>query len=231
MSAATQSNPSWCERIFNALDFKPEDTAPEFAFEDRPKWVKNVLVELMQQTCPSVRLRRFGETTPRKLGLYLGQQCANAYALGAVCNVSPEKASIGKEKLKVLEANRGNAAVQSLLNVLGIVQKLSARWVEWFPQFEKVLHDAFREALDQPSHEDAVSFFEGFAKGISKPGLKNGAATLGTTATLIYQKLFFTGGKSSNCRVCRNCAGFSCRADYPSQCSASRNALRSCASG
>src|SRR5215471_19277903 len=115
MSASTQSDRGWCERIFDGLDFKEEvgDAASDFALEDRPKWVENVLVELMQQTCPSVRLRKFGEITPRKLGLYLGQQCANAYALGAVFNVSPEVATIGKERLKVLEANRSNAAVQS----------------------------------------------------------------------------------------------------------------------
>jgi hypothetical protein len=79
-----------------------------------------------------------------------------------------------------------------LLQVLPVIATLLTRWgTDWFPRFEEVLHRAFKEALEQECYEEAVSFFQGFAKGISKPGLRSGTAALSTTATVIYQKLYF----------------------------------------
>ena len=46
--------------------------------------------------------------------------------------------------------------------------------VKYLPRFEKNVHAAFKAALNQPNYQDALAFFRGFAKGMSKPALKEG---------------------------------------------------------
>jgi hypothetical protein len=58
-------------------------------------------------------------------------------------------------------------------------------------QVENNALQAFKSALDQPSHKEAAEFFQGFAKGLSKKGITLKGMARETTATPIYEKMFF----------------------------------------
>jgi hypothetical protein len=193
MSEAAQPEHSWCQKIFDELD--PPDSLVEEAgwdIENESKWVQNVLTELMQQAMPAFCIRKPKGFSPRETGLYLGQQCANLYSMGEmVPEQTPEQIKAAEAKVKFLEQNRSVPGVGSLLDLTESLDPSLASLAEFYPIFEKALHHAFQEALDQPKREDAAEFFQGFAKGISRAGLSKAGLTGSTTATLIYFKLFF----------------------------------------
>lgn len=197
--AATEPAKNWCERIFDELELlAPKDEVSSYYdVEKQPQWVIRVLLELSQQVSPAVRLRSLKIITPRGLGLHLGQQCANLYALGERMKVlvkndiNPEQVEKKAENLaKVLEANKDKPTVRSVSMLMSQLGEGICLMENSIPKFESILHRAFKEALDQDNYGEAVQFYSGFATGLSKKGFnKSGPAREKTTA-LIYQKMF-----------------------------------------
>ena len=191
MNDASQRNYSWCQRIYDEL--KPPSTqvaGTGFDFENEPEWVQNIVRELVQQAAPTIELKKPKYVTPTEVGLYLGQQRANLYAIGELMEkAGPENLKQSEKVLKILEAKRNSPGVESFLKAIEPLDSLMAGLTDYFPVFEKTLYDAFKAALDQPRREDAAEFFQGFAKGISRPGLSSKGLAGATTATLIYEKL------------------------------------------
>jgi hypothetical protein len=140
---------------------------------------------------PTFSIRKPKGYLPRELGLYLGQQCANLYAISDKLSApSPERIKVAEAKIKIYQKNRSVPGVESVLKATEWLGYLLIGMKSYFPVFEKALHNAFKAALDQPMREDAAGFFQGFAKGISKPGLTNAGLVGATTATLVYEKLY-----------------------------------------
>jgi len=193
MSDTSQPEYSWCKQIFDELE-PPETLTAKAGWDtdSEPEWVQKVLVELMQQAMPAFCIRKPKGFLPRETGLYLGQQCANLYAIGdLVGNPTPEQIKVAEANAKIFEQNRSVPGVESLLKLTESVGPSLIGLGEFYPIFEKALHHAFKAALDQPKREDAAEFFLGFAKGISKAGLSKSGLAGSTTATLIYSKLYF----------------------------------------
>ncbi len=192
MSETSQPEYSWCEQIFDELE-PPESLVEEACWdvENEPKWVQNVVAELMQQAMPSYCIRKPKGIIPREVGLYLGQQCANLYAIGdMMTKQTPEQIKAAEANAKMLEQNRSVPGVESALKATEWLRESLIGLAGFFPIFEKALHNAFKAALKQPKREDAAEFFAGFAKGISKPGLSNARLAGTNTATVIYEKLY-----------------------------------------
>ena len=193
MSDTSQPEYSWCKQIFDELE-PPETLTAKAGWDtdSEPEWVQKVLVELMQQAMPSFCIRKPKGFLPRELGLYLGQQCANLYAIGdMLVKPTPEQIKAAEAKIKIFEQNRSLPGVESFLKLTESLGPSLDGLAEFYPIFEKALHHAFKAALDQPKREDAAEFFQGFAKGISKVGLSKAGLAGSTTATLIYEKLHF----------------------------------------
>jgi len=187
---AAPTDHTWCRQIFDALDFA-QDGGSGFAIEKEPDWVCNILRELVQQAAPAICLRKPKGFLPRELGLYLGQQCANLYAMGTMFEeATPDKLEAGKRALNLFENHRDKPGVESLLTLLSQLESWTQNFESTVETFEQTLHNAFKAALTQPDYSQAVQFFQGFATGIAKPGLSRSGLARTTTATLIYQKLF-----------------------------------------
>ena len=92
--------------------------------------------------------------------------------------------------LEQLERHKENSVVADGLHSMHVTGSLVMDLAANSDEFEKIVHNAFKEALDQPNYAEAVQFFQGFAQGISSPGLKQGKLAQSTEATAIYQKMF-----------------------------------------
>lgn len=188
-------NEKWYEQIFKELDFEsewPTNTRSPGNLDECPQWLLNVSRELMQQSSPAIPLRHFREVTPETLGAFLGQHCANLYAISemletGVTHLANEKAIVG-----TFQKYQDHPPVASVLEAINEAVDLFDELDDsLLPRFETLVHRAFKGALDQPNRKEAADFFRGFAHGISKPGLIAGNSALATTATPIYQRLFF----------------------------------------
>lgn len=189
----------WCEQIYAQLEAMA-DSSPFWNPSALPGWVQRVQVELMQQVFPASPLKKLKRATPRSIGLYLGQQCANCYAIGELLDVLPERIPEVEAMLSKLKPQQHLKPVESLLRVAEVGAFGFQEMVRSYSGFEATVHRAFKEALDQPSREEAAAFFSGFAAGISRPGLVKGNTESGeagiqaakpTSATAVYQRMFF----------------------------------------
>lgn len=193
-----ENSPSktWYEEVFELTDLKSSSPDLEsFVNPDNlPDWVNNVLAELVSQSSPAISIKELRDLTPEKLGRFLGQKCANAYALGEQLETGlgkKDQLTQAISAIKKLEKLKNKPGVESLLHTMNIAGNLVLDFAKDFERFNKNVHDAFQKALDQPSHQEAADFFMGFAKGISKKGLSPKGLAASTTATLIYSKLYF----------------------------------------
>jgi hypothetical protein len=181
---------SWYGKLFNQLDNANQEPRALSNIDDEPQWIVNLLQELLQQVSPAFPLCNFVEISPRALGLYQGQQCANIFAMDQMINVPIAKQSKALNKLlKVLETNQYLPGIQSAC--ANEPTFLCLDFLSKVEEFEKTLHETFKTALDQPKHTEAVEFFQGFAKGLSKAGISKTGIIRQATATLVYQKLYF----------------------------------------
>ena len=153
----------------------------------------SVTAKLISQSMPLIPVNELKTMTPRKLGLVLGQQCANSYAIGEYLQSLASNAEAqkkGKANLKVLRTQRHVPGVSSTLHGLNTAEKMILELQKNFPKFEENLHAAFRAALDQPSHQEATEFFNGYASGLSNPGIKDGKIKNPTKAIKLQLKMF-----------------------------------------
>lgn len=189
-------NSSWRERVFETTDlnFSNPKLDPYLNVDKYPQWVVNIMTELSRQGLHLTPLRSMKTVTPRKLGMNLGQKCANYYAIfGPLEGVldDPEKVKNATTWLERFEKNKENPTVASTLHAIEITAEMVEELANESVEFYKIVHNAFKEALEQSNYAEAVQFFQGFAQGISSPGIKQGRLAHATEATTIYQKMFF----------------------------------------
>jgi hypothetical protein len=87
---------SWYEQIWARMELRNTNPklAPYFDVKQFPDYLANVTASLISQSMPLAPIKKLKVMTPEKLGLVLGQKCANLYALGdekVVGNLQPAK--------------------------------------------------------------------------------------------------------------------------------------------
>jgi hypothetical protein len=185
---------TWYEKIWNQcglVNTNPELT-PYLDVDQFPQYQANLVGKLVGQGMPLTPLKELKTMTPEKLGLVLGQQCASAYALGESLQalVDPNKLEQAGKFVKNLAKQKHLPGVTSALHAVGVSGMMLTEFLKDFPRFEKLVHKAFKAALDQPNYQEAVEFFRGYAKGLTQPGLKNGQLARRTEATTLQSKMF-----------------------------------------
>lgn len=190
--------PTWYQRVFETTDltFTNPELNPYLNVDEYPQWVVNMMMEVSRQGLHLSPIRSLVDITPRKLGLNLGQKCANLYALGnqmqtamTACE-NPQYLEKAVAIIDQFENNKENPVVASTLHLIKVAVPLIEEMVKGQEEFEKIVHGAFKEALDQTNYGEAVQFFQGFAQGISSPGILLGKLAQSTDATPIYHKMF-----------------------------------------
>jgi hypothetical protein len=192
---------TWYERIVDSLDFVDDAKSDDLDIETEPQWVVNVLRELTQQTMPAFQFGGANPITPQGVGRYLGQQRANRAAIYAAMEraSAPENMARVKAFAEVLEKNKKNPALKAVIEgpVMASVEKAGEFLLTSLQvnarlegRFHKAALRALKVAWEQTDHSETVAFFQGLAKGLSKPGIREYSAARSTTATPIYQRLF-----------------------------------------
>ncbi len=196
MKKPPPKKPAWYEEVFDSTDLP--NTTPELApytdVDRYPAWVLKVISELARQIMPAIPIKQLRAITPENVGRFLGQKCANVYAINErLLEAMPRVPDLGKAKalLKQLEQHKEKPGVSSFLHTAEITGSLIQDFVKDGEQIENQVLAAFKQALDQPSHQEAADFFRGFAEGMAKKGLTLKRMALETTATPVYQKMFF----------------------------------------
>jgi hypothetical protein len=197
----TENKPerTWYERVFETTDltFSNPELKPYLDVDQYPEWLVNVMAELFRQGLHLTPPRDMAVITPKKLGMSLGQKCANFYAIGNQIQTgiaaleNPQNAEKLAAFIEQLDKNKENPVVASGLHSMEVAGSLIEELAKGGDEFEKIVHNAFKEALDQPSHAEAVLFFQGFAQGIASPGILPGRLAQSTDATPIYYKMYF----------------------------------------
>ena len=77
-------------------------------------------------------------------------------------------------RVEELEKKKENPVVASTLQALEIAGSLILELADGAEKFETTVHNAFKEALTQTNHAEAVLFFQGFARGLASPGFLPG---------------------------------------------------------
>jgi hypothetical protein len=135
--------------------------------------------------------------TPKKLGMSLGQKCANLYAIGNQVQAgitaleNPQTAAKVVAYFERLGRQKEHPVVASTIQALDTTSSLLLELANGSDEFEKIVHWAFKAALEQTDYGEAVQFFQGFAQGISSPGMLPGKLAQSTDATPIYQRMYF----------------------------------------
>jgi hypothetical protein len=104
------------------------------------------------------------------------------------CN--PAHVEKGTELARQLEAQKDRPGCASALHMLNLEAMYLGELPEVADAFEKSVHEAFKKALEQADYNEAVGFFQGFAKGPSKQGFRAGKLDQDTLATPIYLKVW-----------------------------------------
>ncbi len=187
----------WFEEIVHAVDNvqPPAKLKVILDVEAYPEWVVKVSAELFKQAAPSATIAEFKPDSPKSIGLWLGQNIANFYAIGEVfkksVQVNEQNPDALKKWLANLEANKNRPDVKNTLRVAEITGRMMMRMGKNAYDLEKITLRACKLALDQEDYGEAVEFFNGLSKGISKKGLKGYGLARETLATKIYMAMFF----------------------------------------
>lgn len=210
----TKKNPktggarSWYERIWQRVELSNTNPklAPYLDVKQFPGYQANVTAALISQSMTLTPVKKLKAMTPEKLGLVLGQKCANFYALGDEKQVANLQRA--KLQLEALKKHSDEPSIDSALHALGVAEAMYEELAKDFPQFEKTVHAAFKAALKQPNYQEAVQFFRGFAKGIAKPGLKDGRLAGQTDATPLQLKMFLHPKEAAQMKTVGELRGF-----------------------
>jgi hypothetical protein len=183
---------TWYERIWNKIELvnTNPDLAPYLDVDKFPEYQVNVTAKLMSQGLPQTPVKELKTITPEKLGLVLGQQCATLYELGKQFEPlgKPEAVNQVEKTVEFYTKNQQVPGVESLLQGANVAGMLILELVKHLPKFEKKVHAAFKAALDQPSHQEAIEFFRGFAHGLANPGIRDGKLSRRTDAKVPPKK-------------------------------------------
>lgn len=193
MNTESKSARPWYEQIFDSIELTDSRPALErySDFDKHPAWVVTVLRELVNQNMPAAPIKKFKEMSPAMVGGFLGQSCANVYAVGE--NLEPAIESVKRvngavKALRAINANAEACITASTVEAMTLLLKDSPNSGE---QIKSKAVGAFKKALEQPNHKEASEFFHGFAKGFSVKGLTSSGAARRTSATPIYLIMFF----------------------------------------
>ena len=195
MKKQHQKKFTWYEEVFDSTDV-PNSTPeldPYCNVEKYPKWVAKMMAELVSQSMPAISIKKMRAITPENVGKFLGQRSANIYALRERFQTglqNPQNIAKGVELTNLLQSQKEKPGVSSLLHVINITSMLIADFAKDVEQVESKVLQAFKRALGQPSHKEAVDFFQGFAKGLTIKGITLKGMARETTATPIYGKMF-----------------------------------------
>lgn len=182
----------WYEIVYEASGLSSDmpELQPFINAKNMPAWVKNVLVELYNQTSPGIAIEALQVRTPENVGRLRGQQYANYYALLNRMEKGMQAVDGNPAKvcaiLESFEKNKGIPIVGLALNALHTVGSLITDLIEKDDLILQRNLEAFRMALEQPSHQEAADFFKGFALGIAKKGFTKKGAARATNAFGIY---------------------------------------------
>lgn len=164
-----------------------------------PEWLVNVCKEIFQQATPAAKLQTFKMDSPKSVGLWLGQNIANFYAIGETVQRALDAGRNNSEQIDAFEkriaSNAHLPSVQNLLRVMKIFGHLEKELAKEASRLERMAFRAFKLAIDQESYQESVDFFQGFAKGISKRGLNGTRLARSTDATNIYMTMFYNWEK------------------------------------
>ena len=196
MENENKAERSWYERVFETTDLTSSNpkVEPYVNVDKYPEWVVNVMAELSRQSLHLSPVKELARITPKRLGLNLGQKCANLYAISNQFQPATENPKISANAelvLKQFQEQKENPAAASTLHAIQVTRDLLSELANEVEEFEKIVHNAFKEALDQSNHTEAVLFFQGFARGLASPGLLPGRLAQATDATPIYLKMFY----------------------------------------
>lgn len=183
---------TWYERIFARAyvnDARPE-LSVYLKFDKYPLWVRNVASELFNQNSPTISIKRMHPLTPEKAGKFLGQNCANVYAVAENFHAGMQLTAKLEEVEKQLQAHRANPGVSSAISIARALRLLVKEAPQSGRKFKSLALQAFKKALGQPNHTEAAEFYRGFAGGFSVKGLTPSGAARRTTATPIYLIMF-----------------------------------------
>jgi len=139
----------------------------------------------VNQGMPAIPLKKLGTVTPKTVGRFLGQKYANLYSFGG-------KSEAGKNPQKVQKAidywekQKDKPSAANALRTLNLAKTQLLDLAKTVSPLEKNVLRAFKMALEQPNHQEAVEFFESFAIGLSKKGITSKGLAGATVATVIY---------------------------------------------
>jgi hypothetical protein len=140
---------------------------------------------------PTIPIKKLREITPDKLGRFLGQKCANVYAVAEKFQFATQGLGKLKAAANQLQQHKDKPQIRSFLHTIKILSPLIKDSPKSGKQVKINVLQAFKKALHQPNHKEAAAFFLGFAKGLSMKGFTSNGAARRTTATPIYQKMFY----------------------------------------
>jgi hypothetical protein len=187
---------AWYEQVFDGPDFTTSEPTldPYLNFEKYPVWFLNVTSELQRQALHLSPMRDTAVMTPEKAGKFWGQNCANNYVIQDHQRAGTEngrKLEIEKVLLSKLNEDKEKEAASSALHKKSVSESIIREFEKNRESTQESVHKAFKDALSQSNYSEAVEFFRGFAKGLSKPGIKAGTLALATDATPIYFEMFY----------------------------------------
>jgi hypothetical protein len=177
MENSEKKPPAWYEEVFDSSDLPNSKPGldPFVNVDVLPNWVVKVLIEILSQNMPSIPIKQLRVVTPEKVGRFLGQRCANAYAIGDIVakgqenhEANPQSIVQAMELVEKLQKQKDKLGVSSFLHIADVLNMLLTDFAKHVEHAEHNIIEAFRKALDQPSHKEAAEFFQGFAKGFSK---------------------------------------------------------------
>src|SRR5271157_4782984 len=84
MENEKQPEGHWYERAFERSDLTLSNPKlkPYLDVDQYPQWLVNVMAELTRQGLHLTPAREIATVTPKRLGMNLGQKCANLSAIG-----------------------------------------------------------------------------------------------------------------------------------------------------
>jgi hypothetical protein len=200
MKTKTKTNRphAWYEKIFKnvALINRNPELAPYLNKETFSPYHTNVARKLINQSRPLTPSKDLEMPTPEKVGLLLGQFCANIYALK-----DPQTLQVleqERQELKLLRTQSHIPGVRSRLHEARVNRMMSDQFEKELPRLKEKIQAGLQAALDQPNRQEAAEFYDGFARGLAKPGLKHGKLAGHTEATPLQMKMFMHWEEAAN---------------------------------
>ena len=148
----------------------PVEILPE---GDYPQWVKNVERRFLAGVMPTVKIDQGLEKTPKTLGTFLGQQCANAVWLmelfGQQVLVQEQRKH---EPLTQTQMEKGQQLAESLVE-------------RWYPGMRQLAKNALCSSVDQ-TYREMSEFLLGFAMGYASKPTSLGLGGMGDANFEIY---------------------------------------------